>query len=187
MYFLIAGSVLFFTAHLYSALRSRLPGRDLRKNIGDAKFMSAYSLISGIGFALMIWGFSLAGDTSAVYQPPPWGRHVTLALMLPALILIAAVYSPRGHIKKFVKHPMLLAVILWSAGHLLSNGELKSVILFGGFLIFALVDRIAVMGRFKSVKRVSPAGDLIAIIVGASLYYAFLQYLHEPLMGVAII
>ena len=187
MYYLIAGSVLFFAAHFYSAFRTRLPGRDLRKKIGDAKFMGVYSLVSGVGFALMIWGFSLAGDTKEVYLPPEWGRHITLALMFPALVLIVASYSPRGHIKSFVRHPMLLAVIFWSAAHLFSNGELKSVILFGGFLAFALIDRVSVMGRHEGIKRVSPAGDLIALIIGAGLYYAFLQYLHEPLMGTAII
>ncbi len=187
MYFLIAGSTLFFAAHFYSAFRTRLPGRDLRKKIGEAKFMGAYSLVSGVGFALMIWGFSLAGDTKELFTPPIWGRNVTLALMFPALVLIVAAYSPRGHIKNFVKHPMLLAVILWSGAHLLLNGDLRSVILFGGFLAFGLIDRISVMGRHEDIKRVSPTGDLIALIIGAGLYYLILQYLHEPIIGTAII
>lgn len=186
LYFLIAGTVLFFGSHLYSAFRNRMPARDMRRRLGHAKFMGAYSLIAGAGFVLMLWGFSLTDSTQMAYTPPSWGRHVALALMLPAFVLIAASYSPYGYIKKTAKHPMLLAVILWSGSHLLANGEVRSVILFGGFFVFAFVDRLAVMNRTADVKRASAIGDLIALITGAALYYVFLKYLHVSWIGVEI-
>jgi len=186
LYFLIAGTLLFFGAHLYSAFRNRMPAHDIRRRLGSAAFMGAYSLIAGAGLVLMVWGYSLADPTTSVYVPPPWGRHVTLAIMLPAFILLIASYGPRGYIKNTVKHPMLLAVILWSGSHLAANGELRSAILFGGFFVYGIIDRLAVMNRPTQVKRVSVVGDLIALVVGAALYYIFLKYLHASWIGTEI-
>ena len=186
MYFLIAGAAIFFAAHLYSSFRTREPRQDIRERWGAAKYMGLYSLLSGLGFVLMIWGYGLARPSPEVFNPPDWGRHVTMALMLPAMILLMASYGPRGYIKQAVGHPMLISVILWSAGHLLANGEMNSLILFGGFLAYALIDRIAVMSREEAVKRVNVAGDLFAIIIGTVLYFLLVKYLHEMMFGAAI-
>ena len=186
MYVLIAGAALFFLTHLYSSFRTRMPGRDIRVRIGYAKFMGLYSLVTGLGFVLMLWGYGLARPSPIVFNPPEWGRHATLALMLPALILLMAAYGPRGYIKQAVKHPMLLAVILWSGGHLLANGELNSLILFGGFLAYALIDMLAVMSRTIPIKKASISGDLYAVIIGTVLYFLLVKYLHEMMFGMPI-
>ncbi len=186
MYFLIAGLVLFFGTHLYSSFRTRTPGRDIRVRMGVMKYMGLYSLVSGLGFALMVWGYGLARPSPQIYTPPEWGVHVTMALMLPALILLMAAYVPRGYIKHAIKHPMLLAVILWSFGHLLANGELNSIILFGGFLVYAVIDRIAVRKRDLPVKKASIAGDFYAVIVGTAIYFLFVKNLHELMIGMPV-
>lgn len=187
MYFLIAGVVLFFSTHLYSSFRSRVPGQDIRVRLGSAKFMGLYSLVSGAGFALMIWGYGLARPSELMFSPPEWGRHVTLALMLPAFILLVAAYGPRGYLKQILKHPMLYAVILWAAAHLVANGEFNSAVLFGSFLAYALLNRITVSNRERPVKRVTIFGDIHAILVGALLYWLMIKYLHPMLIGVPVV
>ncbi len=186
MYFLIAGTILFFAAHFYSSFRTRVPGRDIRARMGTMKYMGLYSLVSGLGFALMLWGYGLARPSPQIFTPPDWGVHVTMALMLPALILLMAAYVPRGYIKHTIKHPMLLAVMLWSFGHLLANGELNSLILFGSFLAYVIIDRIAVSSRNLPVKKASIAGDLYAVIIGTAIYVLFVKHLHELTIGVPI-
>jgi len=186
MYFLIVGVVVFFAAHLYSSFRSRISGRDIKVRMGDVKYMGLYSLISGAGFVLMLWGYGLARPSREIYTPPNWGVHVNMGLMLPALILLMAAYGPRGHIKQFVKHPMLLSIMLWSVGHLLANGELNSVIVFGSFLAYAIIDRFAASARDIPVKKVTISGDLFAIIIGVALYFLFTKYLHDMIIGVPV-
>lgn len=186
MYFLIAGSLIFFAIHFYSAFRSRIPGRDARERLGYAHFMGTYSVISIVGFVLMVWGYNLAKPSANLLIPPPWTPMLPYILMLPAFILLVSAYVPRGYIKHYSKHPMLLATILWSFGHLMANGELNSVILFGGFLVFSLVDRIGVMNRPEPIKKISGTSDVIAIILGLVAYGLTLKYLHPALIGVAI-
>jgi uncharacterized membrane protein len=186
MYFLITGVIVFFAAHLFSTFRSRTPNRDIKIRLGPMKYMGLFSIISGAGFVLMLWGYGLARPSVMIYTPPDWGAHVNMGLMLPALILLMAAYAPQGNIKQFVKHPMLLAIMLWSMGHLLANGELNSVILFGSFLAYAVISRIAVAGRDIPVKKVNHMGDLFALIVGLGIYYLFAQHLHELTIGVPV-
>lgn len=187
MYFLIAGTVLFFATHLYSTFRTRIPGRDIRVRMGTMQYMGLYSIFSGLGFVLMVWGYSLSRPSAQIYIPPEWGVHVAMALMLPALILLFSAYVPHSYIKQAVKHPMLLAVILWSAGHLFANGEQNSIILFGSFLAYAIIDRIAVSGRNLPVKKANIAGDLYAVILGTAVYFLFVKNLHELIIGVPVI
>lgn len=186
MYFLIAGAVLFFAVHLYSAFRTRIPSMDARERVGHARFMGIYSIISLIGFALMIWGYDLARPSPTLFMPPVWGFFVPWVLMLPAFILLMSAYGPRGYIRKFAKHPMLWATILWSLGHLFANAEINSLILFGGFLAFAVIDRFCVSGRPEPVKKTSISGDIFALVTGGALYWATIVYLHPSLIGVSI-
>ena len=186
MYFLIAGVALFFATHLYSSFRTRMPGRDIRVRMGTMKYMGLYSLLSGLGFALMLWGYGLARPSAQIYTPPEWGVHVAMALMLPALILLMTAYVSHGYIKHAVKHPMLLAIMLWSGGHLLANGEMNSLILFGSFLAYAVIDRIAVSGRNLPVKKAGISGDLYAVIIGTAIYFLFVKNLHELTIGVPV-
>ncbi len=186
MYFLIAGVIIFFAIHLYSSFRSRIPDRDIRMRMGVMKYMGLYSIFSGAGFVLILWGYGLARPSASLYTPPDWGVHVNMALMLPALILLMAAYGPRGHISQTIKHPMLMSIMFWSVGHLLANGEMNSVLLFGSFLVYAVIDRFAVAGRDLPVKKVTIAGDLYALIIGTSVYFLFFKYLHELTIGVPV-
>jgi len=186
MYYLIAGSLIFFGVHFYSAFRTRIPGKDIREKMGSGRYMASYGLMSIIGFALMVWGYSLSRPSPELFSPPTWGRLVPYILMLPAFILLASAYVPRGYIKQYSKHPMLLATILWSFSHLLANGEVNSAILFGGFLAFSLVDRISVMNRPEPIQKISTTSDVISVIVGIIAYGATLQFLHPVLIGVAV-
>ncbi len=189
MLYLILGLVIFFGAHLFSAFRSRAPGKDLKVKLGYGPYMGLYSLVSIAGFVLIIWGFGAARPAPILYQPPVWMAHLNLVLMLPAMILLAAAYAPTGRIKKAVKHPMLAAVKIWALGHLLANGELNSVLLFGSFLAYGVIDRIAVKKRGDigpgPDAPVSAMGDVAALVIGTAAYAAILLWLHPILFGVA--
>ncbi len=188
MIWFIAGLVIFFGTHLFSAFRSRTDGHDLRKNVGESAFMAAYSLVALAGFVLLVWGYGEArASTGMLYTAPVWGRHLNYVLMPIALIMLVAAYAPTGHIAKTLKHPMLAAVKLWAVGHLLANGETVAVILFGSFLAYAIFARIMSkrrgdLGAGAAVK-VNPAGDLIAIGVGLGVSAALILWLHPILFG----
>ena len=191
MLYFILGLVIFFGAHLFTTFRSREPGKDIKVRLGYGPYMGLYSLVSLAGFVLICWGFGATRDAGILYVAPSWGRHVNLALMLPALILLVASQLPTGAIKKAAKHPMLVAVKLWAFGHLLANGELNSVILFGSFLAYAVIDRIAVKKRGDNgpgkEAATSVVWDIGAVLVGLGLYMAILMWLHPILFGVAVI
>lgn len=190
MLYFILGLVIFFGAHLFTTFRSREPGKDVKAKLGYGPYMGLYSLVSIAGFVLICWGFGATRDAGSLYMAPSWGRHVNLALMLPSLILLVASQLPTGAIKKAVKHPMLVAVKLWAFGHLLANGELNSVILFGSFLAYAVIDRIAVKKRGDNGPArdaaASVMSDVGAVVIGGGLYVAILIWLHPILFGVAI-
>lgn len=189
MLYLVLGLVIFFGAHLFSAFRSREPGKDLKAKLGYGPYMGLYTLVSVVGLGLIIWGFGAARPAPILYQPPAWMAHLNLVLMLPALILLAAAYTPTGRIRKVVRHPMLAAVKIWALGHLLANGELNSVLLFGSFLAYGVIDRIAVKKRGDigpgPDAAVSAMGDLGAVVIGAAAYAVLLFWLHPIAFGVA--
>ncbi|MFN3608649.1 MAG: NnrU family protein [Hyphomonas sp.] len=189
MIYLVLGLIIFFGAHLFSAFRSRAPGKDLREKLGQGPYMGLYTLVSVIGLGLIIWGFDAARPAPILYSPPAGLAHLNLALMLPAIILLVAAYMPSGRIKKAAKHPMLLAVKIWAFGHLLANGELNSVVLFGSFLAYGVIDRIALKKRGDigpgPDAPVSAMGDIGSVVIGAGVYAAILLWLHPVLFGVA--
>ncbi len=187
MYYLIFGLVIFFAPHLYSTFRSRETGRDIKANMGAGKYMGLYSLITLAGFILIIWGYGLSRPSPTVFTPPTWGRHINLALMWPSFILLVSSNAPLGYLKQVLKHPMLYGIILWSAGHLLATGEQNSLLLFGTFLIYALIDRHVVSSRNLPVKTASILGDIIAIVVGTALYWVMIKYLHPMWIGVPLL
>ncbi len=191
MTILIVGLVIFFGAHLFSALRSREPGKDIRERLGYGRYMGLYSLVSILGFGLIIYGFGAARGAGLMYEAPVWGRHVNMLLMAPALILLVASQLPAGHIRRRTKHPMLLAVKLWAVGHLLANGEFNSVLLFGSFLAYAVFDRIMVKRRGDQGSGpdtvILARMDLAAIVVGGGVWGAIAIWLHPVLFGVSVI
>lgn len=191
MTFFLVGLAIFFGLHIYSATRSRHAEYDLKKRLGYSAFMSGYSVISLIGFGLIIYGYGATRGMGLLYSPPIWMKHINLALMIPALILLVASQLPAGWIKKATKHPMLLAVKLWALGHLLANGELNSLMLFGSFLAYAIFDRIMVkrrgdLGPGPDVE-LDTKMDVISLVAGLVAWAAIAFWLHPILFGVPAI
>ncbi len=185
-----AGLLVFFGTHFYSAFRSR-DENSLAARIGPGPYKGLYSLLTGVGFVAMVWGYAMLKPWIPLAAPPFWTRHITMLLMLPAIILIVAAYMPpAGFIKKAVKHPMLTAVKLWALAHLIANWDLASIILFASFLIYGVVDRIALKRRgdvgFANIKP-NVLGDLLSIAVGLALYLLFVYELHYMLIGVDVL
>ena len=188
MTLLIVGLVLFLGIHTVSILAPEWRNAQLARR-GEAVWKGSYSIVSIIGFALLIYGYGLARQSPVVlYTPPPALRHLALLVMLPVFPLLFAAYLP-GRIKSAAKHPMLLATKLWAVAHLLANGTLADVLLFGSFLVWAIADRIAVKRRAKphDVPGAPPskANDAIALIGGFSVYTLFIFGAHRWLFGVS--
>lgn len=184
----IAGLVLFFVPHAYSAVRRR--GPDVRPlGLPAGAYKGLYSLVTLVAFVAMILGYAMIKPWIPVWAPPVWTRHVAMAVMPVALVLIIATYLPAGYIKKAAKHPMLLAVIIWAAAHLLANGDLAGILLFGAFLVFAIFDRIAVGARGDAgagKKEAHVIWDLVALATGGAAYGILVVYLHPVLFGAEI-
>jgi uncharacterized membrane protein len=186
MAMLVAGLVVFLGIHSIAVFAPAVRNR-ARERLGEGAWKGVYALISLIGMVMFIYGFGLARQAPVVlYTPPSWLRHVTFLFMLPVFPLLIAAYLP-GRIKAATKHPMLLAVKCWAFGHLLANGLLADVLLFGGFLAWAVVDRISLKRRPQPALR-APAGrfnDLIAVVLGLVLYVFFIGWAHVRLFGVS--
>ena len=187
MSLLIIGLILLLGVHSISIVAPGLRDR-ARAAIGNGPWRGAYALISLAGFVLICYGFALARLTPVVlYTPPLWLRHVTFLLMLPVFPLIIAAYLP-GRIKTATKHPMLVAIKCWAFAHLLANGLLADVLLFGGFLVWAVADRISLKRRPRQLIRSGPTGrwnDAIAIVLGLAIYALFIGWAHVRLFGVS--
>lgn len=186
MFLLILGLVLFLGIH---SVRIVAPAwRDTQHaRLGENGWKGLYSLISLAGFVLIVWGYARAWPVAPVlYEPPVWMKHLTLALMLPALISMMVFILPPGRLKPVLKHPMLLATKIWAFAHLLANGDLASVVLFGSFLVWAVLDRIAVKRLGDRIANPGPAKwDVAAVASGALVYVLFVWKLHEWLFGVS--
>ena len=185
MLFLILGLVIFFGIHSVRIVAAGFRDAQIATNAG--RWKGLYALVSIVGFALIVWGWRLyRPEAPEIYEPPAWGRHVAWLLVLAAFIALASAYLPAGQIKHRLKHPMLAGIILWAIGHLLANGDLASLLVFGGFLLYAIVDRIAVMSRDDPAPTVvKPSSDLIAAGIGVVAFAAFGFWLHGWLFGVS--
>jgi uncharacterized membrane protein len=186
---MILGLVLFVGVHLLTTqrdLRARLVAA-----LGEGGYKLGYGLVSLAGLALIVWGFAhyRAAGQIEIWHPPAGFKHITEALMLPAVILAVASYI-RGRIYTALKHPLLAAVKLWAAAHLLANGDLGSIILFGSFLAWAVVDRISLKRRADKGAPPIPVGglgnDAIAVAVGVAAYLALGFVFHPVVIGVAV-
>ena len=179
----ILGLILFFATHFFTAVM-RPQRQALVAKLGEMPFKGLFGIISIIGFVLIVLGWPQA-DATSLYLPPDFLRHATYALMLISIILLVAAYAPAGRIAPAVQHPMLAGVKVWAFAHLLSNGEVRSVLLFGSFLAFAIVDRIAVKKRKVSVRARGPVrNDILVIIIGIVVYLIIAHYLHQYIAGV---
>ncbi len=181
----ISGLIVFFGAHLFTSF-ARSARAGLVSKVGAGPYKGLYSLIALAGFALIIAGWRGA-DASVMYAAPAALRHVAYLLTLVAFILLAAAYLPAGKIAAVTKHPMLAGVKVWAFAHLLVNGEVRSVILFGSFLVYAVMARIAVKRRDAPVRAAGPAhNDIIAVIVGLAAWAGIAFFAHRYVAGVAL-
>jgi uncharacterized membrane protein len=184
---LIVGLAIFLGVHSIGIASPELRNRAALK-LGEGVWKGLYGLISLVGFVVIVYGFGLARQTPVMlYTPPSWMRHVTFLLMLPVFPLVVAAYLP-GRIKSAMKHPLLAAVKFWAFAHLLANGSSADVLLFGGFLAWAVLDRISLKRRPPQNLRTVPAGpfnDAIAIVLGLGIYGLFIGWAHVRLFGVS--
>lgn len=187
---MIVGLVLFFGTHLVTTRRA-LRARWIAER-GEGTYKIVYALVSALGLALIVWGFAHYRATGwiDVWYPPKAMKHIALLLMLFAVILVVASYA-RGRIYTTLKHPMLAGVKLWALAHLLANGDLGSIILFGSFLAWAVYDRISLKHRSDAGAPPIPIGgirnDLIAVAVGVLVYLGIVFALHPYVIGVPVI
>ena len=185
---LVLGLVIFLGGHIFTSLRSQRAA--LIARTGEGAYKGLYSLVALLGFMLIIHGFGAYRSAGYIqlWTPPTFLRHLVLLLMWPAMVALVATYSP-GLIKAKLKHPMLAAVKIWALAHLLANGDLGSILLFGGFLAWAVYARIAVKRRGAPVLPSDTPfgrGDIIALVVGTVAYLAMV-WLHPLLIGVPVI
>lgn len=182
--------VLFLVLHSLRIFAPDWRARTIER-MGVNAWRGVYSLLSIASLVLLIYAFGASRATTPIlYVPPMFMTHITLGLMLIAMILLMASILPAGKIAVWVKHPMITSVKVWAFAHLLANGELNSVMLFGGFLIWAVLVRISAKRRARAGEKVtrdfvSTQYDVAAVISGVALYVLFLLYLHEMLIGVS--
>ena len=186
---MILGLAVFLGGHVFVACRA--PRAAAVARLGEAAYKASFSIIVAVGLALIVYGFwqyRLAG-LIAVWSPPSWTRHVTVALVWPAIICIVAAYC-RGDIARKLKHPMLVGVKLWALAHLISNGDLGGIILFGSVLAWAVFDRISLKHRSDAGGLAIPYGgrrnDIIAVVAGTLLYLALGFWFHPYVIGLSV-
>jgi uncharacterized membrane protein len=186
---MILGLAVFVAPHVFVTRREARKAAIER--YGEGAYKGLFSLLSIVGVILIGWGFARYRATGwiDVWSPPMWMRHVTVALVWPAIVFIVAAYIP-GNIKRALKHPMLVGVKLWAFAHLLSNGDLGSIVLFGGILAWAVFDRISLKRRTDPGGPAIPVGgggnDVVAIVVGTLLYLALGLWFHPLVIGVPV-
>lgn len=193
MMLLVVGLALFFLIHLVPAapdLRRGLAGR-----FGENAYKAVFSIVSLAGLMLIVLGYHklqiMPGKNPRLWNAEGmvWTRHLALTLMLPAIILLVAAYIP-SRIRTAVRHPMLAAIKLWALAHLIANGDLASLVLFGSFLAWAIFDRISVkrrgaMGPLGAAKG-GVGGDIAVLAIGAAVYFVLLRWGHVYITGVPL-
>ncbi len=187
MAILVLGIILFFAVHSVSIVNENWRNGVVER-IGLNAWKGVYSLIALVGFVMICYGYGMARhDPVVLYSPPAWTRHITMLLMLFVFPLFLAANLP-GKIKAAAKQPLLAATKIWALAHLLANGTLADVILFGSFLAWAIVDRVSMKSRTQRPipGLASPYNDVIAIVLGLVLYAVFVFWAHAALFGVAI-
>ncbi len=190
MLLLVLGLILFFGVHIVPMLpdlRARLIA-----TVGDGLYRGLYSIVALAGLVLIVWGYGQARDAGVpfVYDPPFFMRYMTHLVMLPVFVLLVSAYA-HGRITGRARHPMVLAVKLWAFAHLLSNGDIASVLMFGSFLVWAVADRISLARRERrglvTVHDGPAQNDIVAVIVGLSVYLVFLFKAHTWVIGIPVL
>ncbi|WP_310619905.1 NnrU family protein [Flexibacterium corallicola] len=187
---LIAGMILFLGVHFIpsiSPVHHILQGR-----LGEGGYRILFSLVAFAGLVLIVYGYDEArlAAYEPLWYPPVWTRHLAMLLMVPVFPIFMASFF-QGRIKQAVKHPMILSVKIWAFSHLLANGEPQSIVLFGGFLAWAIVLRITaknkpVVSRVPALASQVRRNDILAILFGLLLYGLFVWKLHAVLIGMPL-
>ncbi|MYZ48726.1 NnrU family protein [Propylenella binzhouense] len=186
---LIVGLVLFLGVHSVRIAADSWRSRMLER-LGEGPWKGIYALLSLVGLVLIVWGYGLARlDPIVIWSPPIWTRHLAILLNLFAFLLLAIYLVPSGRLKARLHHPMVLGVKVWAFAHLLANGTLADLLLFGSFLLWAIADFASARRRDRAAGRIYVAGpvrnDVVAVAVGLVLWLAILTFLHQWLIGVS--
>lgn len=187
MIVMIFGLLIFLGVHSVRIFADDWRSTQIQR-LGLLPWKAVYSIASLIGLLMVIWGYGQTRlDPVWVWQPPVGLRHLVSLLMIPAFILLVAAYVPRNHLKAKLGHPMILGVKLWAFAHLLANGRLGDIILFGAFLLWAVFDFRAARRRPRpDVAGPSGVGTAATLVIGVAAYLLFALYLHAPLIGVPV-
>lgn len=189
MIYLVLGLVLFLAVHSTRIFADDWRSRQISR-LGEGAWKGLYSVVSLAGLVLLVWGYGQTRvDPVVVWDPPTWTRHLAALLMLPSFVLVAAAYVPGNRIKAAVGHPMVAGVKVWAIAHLLSNGRLGDIVLFGAFLAWAVLDFRTSRRRDRADGRRYPVAgasrSIIAIAAGLIAYGVFAAVLHARLIGVS--
>jgi uncharacterized membrane protein len=185
---LVLGLVVFLGAHVFVSMRverARVIAR-----LGQNGYRALFAAVALIGLAVIVWGYAdyRAHGWIQVWSPPAFMRHITVGLMLFSVIFVTAAFIP-SHIKAKLKHPMLAGIKTWALAHLLSNGDLGSILLFGSFLAWGVYARIATKRRGDAGTTTAPAGwtnDILVIVIGIVIYLALGYAFHPMVIGVPV-
>ncbi len=185
---LLIGLILFLGVHSTRIVADPWRTAMLAK-LGEGGWKGAYALASAAGLTLIVIGYGQARlDPVDLWIPPLWTRHAASALLLPAFILLTAAYVPGNAIKSRLGHPMVLGTKVWALAHLMANGRLADLLLFGGFLLWSVLAFRSARARDRSAGVIRPAGraapTMMTLVVGLVAWAVFAMFLHLPLMGV---
>jgi uncharacterized membrane protein len=185
---LIVGLIVFLGVHSVRIFADDWRSAQIARR-GEGAWKGLYSLASAVGLVLIVWGYGQSQlDPVALWTPLPWARHVAALLMIAVFVLLAAAYVPRNGVKARLHHPMILSVKLWAFAHLLANHTLADLLLFGGFLLWAVADYRSARQRDRRNHTVyapgTTAGTVVTVVVGLAAYALFAFVLHSWLFGV---
>jgi uncharacterized membrane protein len=185
---LILGLILFLGVHSTRIFAEGWRGATIAR-VGPMPWKGLYSVVSIVGFIVLIWGFRMArAETLVLWSPPVWTRHIAALLMMVSFVLLVAAYVPHNSLKARLHHPMVLGVKTWAFAHLLANGVAADVLLFGAFLVWALLSYRAARQRDRIAHTVYPPGNAastaLTVVIGLAAWAVFAFMLHGPLIGV---
>jgi uncharacterized membrane protein len=190
MIIFIMGFIIFFGIHSISLFSRPLRDRLLAR-IGESKWKGYFTLLAILGLTLLVMGYVEVRKTPTfVYHLPDWFRSLVWILMLPVFPLLILAYLP-GTFREMIPHPMVTSIILWSGSHLLVNGTLGDIILFGMFFIWSIGIYISMVkhprdGGLKQPVSLQMKYDLIAMVTGLILYFSYFLWLHEMIIGMRV-
>lgn len=188
MTLLILGLLIFLGTHSVRIFADGWRAERIAR-MGEQRWKAVYSVVSLLGFVLLVWGYGETRGMAELWSPPAWTRHLAALLTLPAFVLLVAAYVPGTHMKAAIGHPMVAGVKLWAFAHLISNGRPGDVLLFGAFLAWAIADFVSARRRDRAAGTRYPAGrwsrDALALAVGVIAWGLFAKWGHAWLFGVA--